>query len=237
MKRVNEKFFINIISNLVLVGVLFLVVAVSFGGEIREAFTPSSGTAIYKGNTQKKGVSLMINVYWGNEYIPGMLDVLADNGVKATFFVGGSWANRYPELLKSIADGGHEIGNHGFFHKDQKKLSYMQNKEEILTCEKVVETLTGIKTNLFAPPSGSYSNNVLKAATDLGYRTIMWSKDTIDWRDKDDSKIFTRATNNAQGGDLVLMHPTQNTLNVLDKMIKYYIEKGLSVVTVSENLA
>ena len=65
----------------------------------------------------------------------------------------------------------------------------------------------------------------------------MWSKDTIDWRDKDQDKIYSRATKNLKNGDLVLMHPTEATLAVLDKIIKYYKRQGFSVVTVSENIA
>lgn len=129
-----------------------------------------------------------------------------------------------------------KIGNHGYFHKDHKKLSYAKNNEEIIICEKVIETVCGCKTKLFAPPSGSYNNTVLKVADDLGYKTIMWSKDTIDWRDKDDSLIYSRATKNLKNGDLVLMHPTENTLNVLDKVIKFYKQNQFSVVTVSENI-
>ena len=235
MKR--EKLVQNIIGNAVIFSLVFVVFLFSFGDKISTAFNQPSESAIYRGNPEKSNVSVMINVYWGTEYIDGMLKVLKDNGAKATFFIGGSWANRHPEVLKKIHDEGHELGNHGYFHKDHKKLSFSRNTEEILICEKIIETVCGVKTKLFAPPSGSYNNTTLKAAAELGYKTIMWSKDTIDWRDQDREKIYSRATKNLKNGDLVLMHPTEATLAVLDKIIKYYKNQGFSVVTVSENIA
>lgn len=235
LKKISEKFFVNILSNLVLFFVVAVVVYVSFGEGFITAFTTSE-PPIYNGNTEKKNVSLMINVYWGTEYLDGMLEVLEENEVKVTFFVGGSWANKNSLMLEKLHNGGHEIANHGFFHKDHKKLSYAGNQEEIVTCEKVVFTMIGVKTNLFAPPSGAYNNTTLKAASDLGYKTIMWSKDTIDWRDKDENLVYSRATKDVKNGDLVLMHPTEHTYKALDKIIKNYKKNGFSVVTVTENL-
>ena len=65
----------------------------------------------------------------------------------------------------------------------------------------------------------------------------MWSKDTIDWRDHNTNLIFSRATKNMQNGDLILMHPTENTKDALKDIIKAYQNAGFSVVTVSENIA
>lgn len=235
MKK-KEKFFVNLVSNVVILALIMTVFYVSLGDTITSAFNEPSENAIYKGNPDNSNVSLMINVYWGTEYIEDMLNVLADNDVKATFFIGGSWADKNSSMLLKIYEAGHELANHGFFHKDHKNLSYSKNNEEIVICEKVIETICGYKTRLFAPPSGSYNNTTLKAAADLGYKTIMWSKDTIDWRDKDENLIYSRATKNTKNGDLVLMHPTLCTLNVLDNIIKYYKQNGFSVVTVTENL-
>ena len=62
----------------------------------------------------------------------------------------------------------------------------------------------------------------------------MWSKDTIDWRDKDEDLIYKRATKNAAGGDLVLMHPTKATAAVLGRIIDELTKEGLTVAPVSE---
>ena len=90
--------------------------------------------------------------------------------------------------------------------------------------------------NLFAPPSGSYNSSTVKIAEKLGYQTIMWSLDTIDWRDKDTELIYTRATKKIKGGDFVLMHPTANTLQALGRIIDTITAKGLTVSTVSDVL-
>ena len=90
--------------------------------------------------------------------------------------------------------------------------------------------------NLFAPPSGAYNSTTLNVAESLGYKTIMWTKDTIDWRDQDGGLIFQRATKNACGGDFILMHPTQATLNSLKEIIDFYKNKGFNLTTVSETL-
>ena len=128
------------------------------------------------------------------------------------------------------------MGNHGYYHKDQDKLSYEQNYNEINMCHQVVKNLTNIDMKLFAPPSGAFNKSTIEASSDLGYQTIMWSLDTIDWRDKDDSLIFDRATQKAKGGSLILCHPTEHTLKALHKILKTYQNKGLEVVPVGENL-
>lgn len=69
---------------------------------------------------------------------------------------------------------------------------------EIGLTHEIIKQLLGYEMTLFAPPSGSYGQNTLKVAQDMGYKTIMWSKDTIDWRDQDENLIYSRATKNAQ---------------------------------------
>ena len=126
------------------------------------------------------------------------------------------------------------LANHGYFHKDGKKLDKAGNASEIENCHKVVEALTGEKMRYFAPPSGSYSVETLNATESLGYKTIMWTLDTIDWRDNDENLIYERATKKATSGALVLMHPKKHTLQALPKIIKFYKEKGLDLKTVAE---
>ena len=166
-----------------------------------------------------------------------LLDGLKERGAHATFFMVGDRVNMFSSTLPRLVSEGHELGNHGYFHKDQSALSYEQNAEEISSCGKLVETLTGQKVTLFAPPSGAYAEQTVRAAEDLGYSVIMWSKDTIDWRDHDASLIYRRATQNAQGGDLVLMHPTEATLEALPSVLEHYARMGLLQSVVSANIA
>jgi len=88
----------------------------------------------------------------------------------------------------------------------------------------------------FAPPSGAIGASMLKVCEQLSMKVIMWSKDTIDWRDKDYNLIFKRATQNIENGDLVLMHPTEHTVKALPLILTYYKQNGFKAVNLSVNL-
>lgn len=229
-----EKFVRNVVCNGVIALVVLSVLVVGFAYGFSNV--AASGTPIYKGESDDK-VSLMVNVYWGTEYLDPMLDIMEEYGVVTTFFVGGSWVKDNEEMLKKISEKGHEIGNHGYFHKDHKKINRDRNREEIEVTHKLVKQILGIDMNLFAPPSGSFGDTTISVAEELGYKTIMWSDDTIDWRDKDRNLIYTRATKKVKGGSLVLMHPTAATVEALPDILKTLREKGLTVTKVSEVIA
>ncbi len=235
MKKSYEKIFRNFISNVIIVLVVTVVAVVGLWSD-RQSVSSAKLSPIYHGNTNQPNVSLMVNVYWGTEYLDEMLRIFREYQVTTTFFVGGSWAEKNAEALNKIVKDGHEIGNHGYFHQNHKALNYEQNEAEIFNAQSVVEVLSGVHTNLFAPPSGSFCEATLQAAADLGYRTVMWSKDTIDWRDKSSDLIFKRATAKIENGDLVLMHPTADTLLALPRILDFYRQNGFRVVTVSENI-
>ena len=233
----NKRNKTTLITNFLLIAI-FLFVAIS--GFMPEKILPMSGesttSAIYSGNKENPNVSIMINVYENTDIVLKMMEVLKSKNVTATFFVGGCWADDNEKALNEMVKNGFEIGNHGYFHKDHAKLSYEKNVEEISFTEKIVNALCGYKTTLFAPPSGSFSNNTLNACCDLEYDVIMWSKDTIDWRDSDKKVIYSRATKNPTNGDLILMHPKTHTLEILPDVIDFYLNKGFNLVDVSKNI-
>lgn len=227
-----KKSFGSLISNIVICVVVLIVLLVSF---IPQSTTVSGDAPITKGASKTK-VSLMINVYWGTEFLTEMLKIFEAHGVKTTFFVGGMWACENVSMLKTIYSQGHEIGNHGYYHKDHNKLDYSRNRQEIEITHKVVKEILGYDMRLFAPPSGAYNDMTLKATNELNYETIMWTLDTIDWRDQDEELIIKRATENISGGSLVLMHPTRATVRALDRILNIISGKGLEVAIVSETL-
>ena len=235
MKKLNKK--VSLITNTALILIFCVVFALAL---VPNSAVPIYGgtdvKAIYNGNRENKKVSVMINVYENTKIVNSMIDVLDKHGAKATFFVGGCWADDNEQTLKRIVECGHELANHGYFHKDHKALDYQKNKQEIFNNHTIVKALCGVEMNLFAPPSGSFSSTTLEVADSLGYKVIMWSKDTIDWRDKDENLIFKRATQNVSNGDLILMHPKEHTLKTLEKILDFYTNAGFSVVSVSENL-
>lgn len=226
---------ITVVTNLVLVAVVCAVSLIGFFGGNAVAVSNENSNVYYKAENGT-GVSLMFNVYEHTDNVLEILDILGEYQAEATFFIGGSWADDNVECLKEIASRGHEIGSHGYFHRDHNKLDYSANYQEIKTSIDFIEKASGISATLFAPPSGAYNDDTVKAARELGLKTVMWSKDTIDWRDKDASVCFTRATKNIAGGDLVLMHPMAHTLEALPSVLKDYRDKGLKTVTVSENI-
>lgn len=226
----------------ILTNVILSVLVLSIGALCVSPLEPTVQTdgkenEVYRSaGSDAKGVSLMINVYWGTEEVFQMLDILEKHEAKATFFIGGCWADDNVSCLKEIAKRGHEIGNHGYFHKDQDKLNVAQNVKEISDCNQFIQLALGVQPTLFAPPSGAYSENTLSACKQLTMTTILWSKDTIDWRDKNAALIYQRATKNVQIGDFILMHPMKETVAALDDILKYYQTHGLKAVTVSQNL-
>ena len=226
-----------IITNILLLIIVLGVSTVAFiPKKVQSINGGQSYDAIYNGNRVNTNVSLMFNVYENTQVVSDIVSILNKNGVTATFFVGGCWADDNAETLKYIVNSGHELGNHGYFHKDHKNLSENENRREILDNNNIIRALTGVNMTLFAPPSGSFSKTTLKVAYSLGYKTIMWSKDTIDWRDSDKSLIIKRATSNLENGDLILMHPKEHTLLALEEIISTIKGQGYSIVSVSKNI-
>ncbi len=198
---------------------------------------PTTGQPYYQGMGEGNKVSLAINVDWGEEYIPDMLKVLAQNDVKVTFFLTGRWTANNPDLAKQIAAAGHEIGNHAYSHTSPNSLSYEENRQEIQKTAAAIKEATGVECKLYAPPSGENGSQVLQAAQDEGYATILWSIDTVDWKRPAPEVISKRVLKKAHAGAIILAHPTNPTLEALPTILQGLKNAGYEFVTVSENIA
>ncbi len=238
MKKIHFKVFKfrKVFVNFAIAGIIALVAIASIVGSSLNVPVSTVSGVYYNGDTTSKNISLMINVYWGTEYMDDMLATLKEKNVKTTFFIGGTWAVMQEDMLKKIKEEGHELANHGYHHKDHNALSEQDNLNEISSTHKIVKGLTGDEMTLFAPPSGAYNKVTVAAAESLGYKTIMWTRDTIDWRDHDVNLIYKRAIKNAKGGDLILMHPTKETAEALPRIIDYFQQNGFNLVPVSTNI-
>ncbi|HWR55955.1 MAG TPA: polysaccharide deacetylase family protein [Negativicutes bacterium] len=188
---------------------------------------------IYQGNTQVKKMAFACNVFWGEEYLPGMLEIFQRENVRVTFFLGGSWVKKHPELVKEMALKGHELANHSFSHPHPNNLSKEQNKEQVLQTETLIFSVAQQKTVLYAPPYGEFNQSVLQAADELGYKTIMWTVDTVDWKKPSPEVIKARVLKKAQNGAIVLMHPTEPTLAALPELISELKRQGYVLEPVS----
>lgn len=193
-----------------------------------------SPAPIYRGNPEKPMVSFLINVAWGNEYLPSILKTLKENNVHATFFLEGRWVKENPDLARMIVDSGHEVGNHSYTHPDMKLLSSDRIREQLIQTNQVIKATTGKQVRLFAPPSGSYRDEVVEIAHSMNLRTIMWSVDTIDWQKPSPDTIVNRVISKVHSGALILMHPTDSTAKALPRLIKDIREKQLRIGTVSK---
>lgn len=232
MKRSSR--FVAAITNCILIVIIAVVSTVCFLPKT-ESVVGVKDEVYYKG-ASADGVSLMFNVYWGTKEVYAILDVLDEYEAKATFFIGGSWADDNVDCVREIFKRGHEIASHGYFHKDHSRMSVEANLEEIRPSVKLLNMICNTEITLFAPPSGAFGEATLNACASLDLRVIMWSRDTIDWRDKDTKLIYSRATKNLTKGEFVLMHPTDSTVAALPEILTYIRDNGLSAVTVSHNL-
>ena len=222
-------------ANIVIVMMLMVLVGL-FVNNTKSLNVQADSRVIYAGDESQNNVSFMINVYQGEEYVKNILDILDVYNVKTTFFLGGSWVVKNVDLVKEIYSRGHELGNHGFYHKDQDGLDFDLNAQEIKACHDVVSRNVGVEMTLFAPPSGAYNLATVDAATSLNYKTIMWTHDTIDWRDQDADLIYKRATKDLSNGDLILMHPTKKTVDAMANIISTAINNGFNPTTVTNCL-
>ena len=185
-----------------------------------------------KGTKQNSGyVALTCNVDlgWETEYVQGILDVLKKEDVKITFNVTGRWAEKNPEMLLKLKSEGHEIGNHGHRHLDYAKLSYEENLEQIKTSKKIIEDFIKDETKFFQAPAGSFGEGTMKAANELGYTSIKWDVDTIDWNNRKEPEVIIDRIKKKEikDGSIVLMHPTYATTQCIDDIIQIIRDKGL----------
>ncbi|WJY27505.1 polysaccharide deacetylase family protein [Sporosarcina trichiuri] len=189
---------------------------------------------IYRGNPGKPMVSLLINVAWGEEYIPAILQTLKNHEVSATFFFDGSWTAKNPKVAKTIHEAGHEIGNHAYSHPDLQKRSAAETREELQKTNEVIQQTLGIQPKWFGPPSGSFNAKTVAVADELGMKTILWTADTVDWKKPEPSEMVQRVLSQTDNGTMILMHPTDPVAKGLDEMIMQIKAKGLRLGTVSE---
>lgn len=226
---------ISVITNGVLILTLLAVSLIGFAGKGAVAVS-GSGDNVYNCAENGCGVSLMFNVYENTSNVEKILSILAENDATATFFIGGCWADDNVDAVRKIYSDGHEVASHGYFHKDHSRMSLEENLQEIRPGVKLLNMICGDEIKLFAPPSGAFGENTVAACAELGLKVIMWSRDTVDWRDDDRGIVFTRATQQLKNGEFILMHPKDCTVEALPEILSYIRENGLRTVTVSRNL-
>lgn len=209
---------------------------------INENVTTSSSVngrelPIYCVETDEKKIALSFDAAWGNEDTAKILEILAKQNVKVTFFMTGGWVESYPDDVKAILAAGHDLGNHSENHKNMSQLSDAEKKEELMNVHEKVRELTGYEMFLFRPPYGDYDNAVVNVAKDCGYYTIQWDVDSLDWKDYGVDSIIKTVTEHKHlgNGSIILCHNgAKYTAQALDMLIAKLKNEGYTFVPISE---
>jgi len=199
----------------------------------------SGPIAIAGTRTDHKVVALTFDHSWGNKYTEAILDTLRQHNVKVTFFIMGPWAKKYPEVAKRIAADGHEIGSHGYKHENYGNMPPEWVREDIQKAHTLIKEITGVEPKLIRPPNGHYSKKSLQVAEELGYKTIIWNIDSLDWKNPGRDVIIERVMKRLKPGGIILMHasdtPTQ-TADALPILLDKIKAEGYKIVTVGQLL-
>ena len=188
-----------------------------------------------QGNPRRKWLALTIDDGPHPDYTPQLLGILKKFNVKATFFLVGEMAERYPELVKAEFLAGHEIGNHTYNHVNLTKIPTEEAATEIEACGDVIQSITKLRPHLFRPPGGDYDNNVAEVAEALGYTTVLWSDNAGDWLSPGEGVTEQKVLRRASNGGVILMHDGyQQTIEVLPRLLTILKKEGYEFVTVDQ---
>lgn len=214
--------------------VLALVVAMIGFSVIRDRSIAVGGPEpIFQGNTGDKVVAISVNVDWGEEFLPAMLEEFKKNNAQVTFFVTGRWAEKNPDMLQRMAQDGHSIQNHGYRHVHFNALNSEEISTEIKKAEDIIYNITGQRSSFFASPYGEYNPRLVKAVNEIGYQYIMWSVDTIDWQKPAPETIVNGVIKKIHNDAIILMHPTEPTVKALPALLSELRAQGYQLVTIN----
>ncbi len=189
---------------------------------------------IYSVERSDSKIALTFDCAWNDDDIDEILNTLDKYNCKATFFVLGTWAEKYSESLKKISQRGHEIGNHSYNHDDYSTMAADKICADLKRSNAVIKKITGKDAVLMRAPSGAYNNTVVKAAESIGNTYIQWSVDGIDYGDASGEEIYNRVVPKTEAGDIILLHNgTKNTAEILPQILEN-LSKNYEFATVSE---
>jgi len=214
---------------ILLIAVILTLTAQSFAAD---------GEAFSKLETDKKLIALTFDDGPHPVYTDEILKILDEYNVKATFFVIGKNAEKYPELVRAELSAGHEVENHTYGHIFANKTNCSAIKREISESEKVMSDICPYKFNFIRPPGGIYNSQFVDAIGDLSYSIVLWSLDTNDWKCPGADSIVNTVLSSVRPGDIVLMHDyvvgDSSTPAALKIILPKLLDEGYKFVTVSE---
>ncbi len=194
--------------------------------------------AAYIGDTTKPTIYLTFDAGYENGCTARILDTLKKHNVKAAFFLVGNYIEKNADLVRRMVDEGHIVGNHTMHHYDMSKIADKDTfTKELGDLEALFKEATGRELpKFYRPPQGIYSEDNLKMAQELGYKTVFWSLAYVDWnQDSQPSKeqAFSKLLPRIHNGAVVLLHSTSQTnAEILDELLTKWEAQGYSFSTV-----
>ncbi len=243
MKKITAKKLILFSS----LGVFLIVLAfASFTVFFDQAVIVRRDT-IYRVPASENAVALTFDDGPSPVWTPQILAVLKEANVKATFFMIGEHVREYPDVARRVAEEGHEIGNHSYDHHGIFYYKPEELDKEVGEAEKIIKTVTGIKTKYFRPPKAWLTAQEKKQLKDLGYETVLWSLNSKDWVTFDDRYIVNYILHHIQPGDILLFHDSggvfkpeggnrSETIKAVSRLIEKLRQRGYRFVTISQLL-
>lgn len=196
--------------------------------------------AKYIGNTEEKTVYLTFDCGYEAGCTASILDVLKAHNAPAAFFVVGNYITSQPDLVRRMASEGHTVGNHTWSHPNMSviydKAAFSQQLQQV---RDAYRECTGEDMPLYyRPPQGVYSQDNLKLAQELGYKTVFWSLAYVDWKQDDqptEEYAMEKLTQRIHDGAVVLLHNTSTTnAAILDRLLTRWEEMGYRFGTLDE---
>jgi peptidoglycan/xylan/chitin deacetylase (PgdA/CDA1 family) len=220
-----------------------LLILLPLGSAHAQSAIPASPDEVTHADPSLPNVALVFNVGAGYEPATDILDTLRDKQLHATFFVMGWWAERHPEVLRQIADAGHEIASHGHSIFDLTQASDAQVRADLENADSAISAVTGRTTRPLWSPSAGYRDARVRAiAADLGYRPILWTVDSGDWTTEATAEsVFSHIVNGAANGAIIVLHfdsphTLSSTAVVLSAAIDTLRANGYQLVTITQLL-
>jgi peptidoglycan/xylan/chitin deacetylase (PgdA/CDA1 family) len=155
---------------------------------------------------QEKVVALTFDDGPNPPHTEALLDMLAQHNVKATFFLKGRNIEAFPESVQNVVEGGHEIGNHSYFHKPMISLAESDMLEELVRTNDLIELYVGEDTTIFRPPFGVQGPGLKMALDTLGMTSVLMSTHGVDWEVSDPQLIADAVLENIEPGSVILLH-------------------------------
>lgn len=170
---------------------------------------------------------------------PELLNLLAKNDIKATFFMIGTNVQRYPDIVKRMVDEGHEVGNHSWSHPALNQLSAADVDFQISRTQEAIVNACGVTPKLMRPPYGAFNNSLIATMrSSYGLTTVFWSVDPQDWKRPGASVVASRILSGAQNGSIILAHDIHApTIQAMYTVLPGLKLRGFKPVTVGQLIA